>query len=69
MGTNKHARDRVASDRTTPPAGQDRMGDNTQAMRAGKGGATQRKSSTSHEAPTRDRGSDDRRSGSESGKR
>lgn len=68
MGTNKHVRDRVASDRITPPAGQDRLGDNTHALRAGKNGPTQRKSSVSREAPNRDRGSDDRRSGSESGK-
>jgi len=68
MGTNKHARDRIDTDRVTPPAGQDRMGDNTRAMRAGRTGPTQRKSAAEREAPTRGPGSDDRRSGSESGK-
>lgn len=68
MGTDKHARDRVATDRTMPPSGHDRSTDESHALRAGKHGATQRKSALEPERPTRDKGSDDRRSGSESGK-
>lgn len=66
MGTNKHAADRVATDRTTPPGGQDRLTDQDHALRAGKEGATQRKSAVHKEASTRDEGRDDRRTGSDS---
>ena len=49
-----------------PPSG--RNDGDTRALRAGKDGATARKSMHGKEASTRDAGSDDRRSGSESGK-
>lgn len=68
MGTNKHERERVKSGHTTPPPGPDRMTDEDHALRAGKSGATQRKSVMPPEAPTRDEGRDDHRSGSRSGK-
>lgn len=68
MGTNKHAQERVKSGHTTPPTGRNDMTDSDHALRAGKDGPTQRKSATKHESSTRDEGSDDRRSGSESGK-
>ena len=66
MGTNKHAADRVATGRTTPPSGQDRLTDQDHALRAGKEGPTQRKSAVHKEASTRDEGRDDRRTGSDS---
>lgn len=66
MGTNKHARDRVETGHTTPPPGHDRMTDESHALRAGKDGPSQRKSELQREAPTRDEGRDDRRSGSDS---
>ena len=66
MGTNDHARSRVETDRTTPPPGHDRLTDDTHALRAGKDVPTQRKTDVSKEAPTRDEGRDDRRSGSDS---
>ena len=68
MGTNDHARNRVRSDHVTPPAGGNRPADGEHALRAGKDGPTQRKSAERRESSTRDAGSDDRRSGSESGK-
>lgn len=68
MGTNKHARDRVETGHTTPPSGQNKLTDRSHALRAGKDGPTQRKSAVERESSTRDRGSDDRRSGSETGK-
>jgi hypothetical protein len=68
MGTNKHARDRVESGRATPPSGNDRLTDDSHALRAGKAGPSQRKQAIERDRPTRDAGSDDRRSGSESGK-
>lgn len=68
MGTNKHASERVKSDHTTPPPGPDHMTDQDHTLRAGKHGTSQRKAAADREAPTRDAGSDDRRSGSESGK-
>ena len=49
-----------------PPSG--RNDDDTHALQAGRKGPTQRKSIHAKEPPTRDAGSDDRRSGSESGK-
>ena len=64
MGTNDHARERVKSDHVTPPPGGDRNTDGDHALKAGKDGPTQRKSAQSTEAPTRDEGRDDRRSGS-----
>ena len=66
MGTNDHARERVKTDHATPPSGPDRGTDSDHALRAGKDGATQRKSAQGKVAPTRDEGRDDRRSGSES---
>ena len=66
MGTNDHARNRDRSGHQTPPPGHDRITDDTHALRAGKDGATRRKSELDRETPTRDRGRDDRRSGSES---
>ena len=66
MGTNRHAADRVETDRTTPPQGADRKTDQDHALRAGSDGTSQRKSATPSEKPTRDEGRDDRRSGSES---
>lgn len=66
MGTNKHASERDKHDRATPPAGPNRSTDQDHALRAGKhGGATQRRSETTAEPPTRDEGRDDHRSGSE----
>lgn len=65
MGTNKHAADRVKSGRVTPPPGQDHMTDQSHALKAGKRGASQRKSDTSKEAATRDEGRDDHRTGSD----
>lgn len=67
MGTNIHARHQAASGRNHPPAGRD--DDDTHALRAGKDGPTQRKSVHGKEASTRAGGSDDRHSGSGSGKR
>jgi len=61
---NTHERERVAAGRQNPPSG--RNDDDTHALQAGKDGPTQRKSRHGQEAPTRDAGSDDRRSGSES---
>ena len=66
MGTNDHARNRDHSGDTTPSPGHDRITDDTHALRAGKDGATQRKTELGREAPTRDEGRDDRRSGSQS---
>ena len=66
MGTNRHAADRVETDRTTPPKGPDRMTDQDHALRAGRDGTSQRKSAAPSEKPTRDEGRDDRRSGSDS---
>lgn len=68
MGTNKHAEDRVKTGHTTPPSGHDDLSDDSHALRAGKDGPTQRKSTQQPDPPTRDAGRDDRRSGSESGK-
>lgn len=68
MGTNKHARDRVQTGRTTPPGGRNDMTDSDHTLRAGHGGTSQRKSATPREPSTRDEGRDDRRSGSDSGK-
>ena len=66
MGTNDHARNRDASGNTTPPAGRNEHSDATHALRAGKDGPTQRRSSVEREPSTRDEGRDDRRSGSDS---
>ena len=61
---NTHQQDRVAAGRQTPPGG--RNDDDSRALQAGKDGATQRKAQHGQESSTRDAGSDDRRSGSES---
>ena len=66
MGTNDHARSRDRSGDSTPPPGHDRVTDGTHALRAGKGGPTQRKTALEEEAPTREEGRDDHRSGSDS---
>ena len=66
MGTDIHARRQAESGRDHPPAGRD--DDDTHALQAGRDGATPRKSARQRDASTRDAGSDDRRSGSESGK-
>lgn len=66
MGTNKHAAERVRHDRTTPPGGPDRLTDQDHALRAGKRGPSQRKTVVKREAPTRDEGRDDRRTGTDS---
>lgn len=66
MGTNDHARNRDHSGDTTPSPGHDRITDDTHALRAGKDGPTQRKTRLEREAPTRDEGRDDRRTGSDS---
>jgi hypothetical protein len=58
--------DGAAVNRGNPPGG--RNDDDTHALRAGRDGATQRKSVHAREPSTRDAGSDDRRSGSESDK-
>lgn len=68
MGKNQHAEDRVKTDHSTPPAGHDRITDDSHALRAGKGGPSQRKAALEPDQASRDAGSDDRRSGSESGK-
>lgn len=68
MGTNIHARHRDKSGHTTPPSGHNDMTDESHALRAGKKGPTQRKHVLEKEESTRDAGSDDRRSGSDSGK-
>lgn len=65
MGTNKHAAERVKSDHATPPPGPDRMTDQDHALKAGKRGTSQRKSAAGKEAPTRDEGRDDHRTGSD----
>jgi hypothetical protein len=65
MGTNKHASDRAKHERSTPPRGPDRLTDQDRAMRAGKHGTTQHRADVPKEAPTRDEGRDDRRSGSD----
>ncbi len=65
MGTNKHASERVKTDRTTPPPGPDRMTDQDHALRAGKKGTTQRHSEAGKETRTRKEGRDDNRSGSD----
>ena len=65
MGTNKHARDRVASGDTTPPPGGNRSTDRDHALRAGKDGPTQRTSASHKEPSTREDGRDDHRSGSD----
>jgi len=49
-----------------PPSGRD--DEDTRALQAGKEGASPRRSTHGKEPSTRDAGSDDRRSGSESGK-
>ena len=61
---NTHQQDRVAAGRQSPPSG--RNDDDSHTLQAGRDGATQRKSQHDQESPTRDAGSDDRRSGSES---
>ena len=66
MGTNDHARERVKTDRTSPPSGGNRSDDQDHSLRAGKDGTSQRKSATPREPSTRDEGRDDRRSGSDS---
>ena len=66
MGTNIHEKHLRDSGRANPPAGPDGLGGGTHALRAGKDGPTQRKTDVSKEAPTRDEGRDDRRSGSDS---
>ena len=63
---NTQQDDRGAAKRSHPPSG--RNDDDTHALRAGDVGPTQRKSAHEREPSTRDAGSDDRRSGSESGK-
>lgn len=68
MGSHKHEQERVKSGHTTAPAGRNDMTDQDHALRAGKDGPSPRKSATDREPSTRDEGSDDRRSGSESGK-
>ena len=65
MGTNKHAADRVKTDHVTPPPGQDRLTDQSHALKAGQRGTSQRKSAVHKEASTRDEGRDDHRTGSD----
>ena len=68
MATNKHAQDRIKTEHTTPPSGHDDITDADHTLGAGAHGASQRKRMLEPEAPTRDAGRDDRRSGSDSGK-
>lgn len=68
MSTNKHARDRVQTGHSTPPAGRNDITDGDHKLRAGKDGPTQRKSVVTREPSTRDEGRDDRRTGSDSGR-
>lgn len=68
MGTNQHAQERVQTGHTTPPSGRNDMTDSDHTLQAGKAGTSRRKSAQTKEPSTRDPGSDDRRSGSESGK-
>lgn len=65
MGTNRHAAERIKSGHSTPPRGPDRMTDQDHALRAGKAGATQRKSVAKKEGATREEGRDDHRTGSD----
>lgn len=65
MGTHRHAAERVKSGHGTPPRGPDRMTDQDHALRAGKAGATQRKSVAKKESTTRDEGRDGHRTGSD----
>lgn len=65
MGMNRHAAERVKSDHTTPPTGPDRLTDQDHALKAGKRGASQRKSEVASDAPTRDEGRDEHRTGSD----
>lgn len=68
MTNPKPSRHHVAGS-GNPPSGPDVLTDQSHALRAGHDKpATARRSRTTPEAPTRDAGSDDRRSGSESGK-
>lgn len=64
MSTDQHARQRNARNLQSPPAG--RNDDDTHALRAGKSGATQRKSVHRKEPSTREAGRDDQRDGSDS---
>ncbi len=66
MGTDTHERNRDRAGRQNPPAGPDRLGGRTHALRAGKDGPTQRKSVQPQEHRTREEGRDDHRSGSDS---
>jgi len=63
---NTHQQHRVRTDTRSPPPG--RNDDDTQALQAGRHGTSPRRSAHSREESTRDSGSDDRRSGSESGR-
>ncbi|AXK72928.1 hypothetical protein DWG18_12005 [Lysobacter sp. TY2-98] len=66
MSRNIHDKHLNDAGRSNPPSGPDDLGGRTHALRAGRDGPTQRKSALQKETPTRDAGSDDRRSGSES---
>lgn len=66
MGAHIHEKHLRESGHSTPPSGHDRMQDDSHALRAGKSGPTQRRSVLQKEAPTRDEGRDDHRSGSDS---
>jgi hypothetical protein len=53
-------------ERHHPPAGPDRSDDHARVLRAGKKGSSPRKQPQERETPTRDKGRDDHRSGSDS---
>ncbi len=53
-------------ERHQPPAGPDRSDDHAHVLRAGRKFSSPRKQPQEREAPTRDKGRDDRRSGSDS---
>lgn len=56
-------------ERRQPPAGPGRSDDHAHVLRAGHKGSSPHKQPHEHEAPTRDKGRDDRRSGSDSNRR
>lgn len=65
MSRNTHEKHLRDAGRANPPPGPDDLGGRTHARRAGKDGPTPRKSVQAREAPTRDAGRDDHRSGSD----
>jgi hypothetical protein len=66
MGTNIHERHRSdAGKGSNPPAGPDKLGGSTHALRAGKDGTSPRRNYQPDESRTREEGRDDHRNGSD----